>query len=99
MGYEKPDRADSNRRDLYKLGKGLRESTPRQALADFEAPSSRDPLAIIETTLSDRLPSLRPLRGELMAESAFAFLRGTADVSAFDMAHQRAPGIRVQAGG
>jgi uncharacterized protein (DUF2252 family) len=99
MGYEKADRADSNRRELYKLGKGLRESTPRQALADFEAPSSRDPLAIIETTLSDRLPSLRPLRGELMAESAFAFMRGTADVSAFDMAHQRAPGIRAQAGG
>lgn len=96
---EKPDRPESSRRELYKLGKGLRDATPRQSLADFEAAPSRDPLTIIETTLADRLPSLRPLRGQLMSESAFAFLRGTADVSAFDMAHQRTPGIRAQAGG
>ncbi|MGJ0506644.1 MAG: DUF2252 domain-containing protein [Methylocystis sp.] len=99
MANAEAHRIERGRRELYKLGKSLRDGVPRDALADYDPPPSRDPLAIIETTLADRLPSLRPLRRDLMSESAFAFLRGTADVMAFDLVHQRAPGVRAQAGG
>ncbi len=98
---EKMDRRASaqNRREEYKRGKRLRDATPREALADFCQPADRNPLAVIETTLGDRLASLREVRIELMGESSFAFLRGAADVLAFDLAHQRAPGVTAQACG
>jgi hypothetical protein len=93
------DSSAHSRRKDYKRGKRLREATPREALADFCPPADRDPLAVIDTTLGDRLASLRELRLKLMAESPFAFLRGAADVMAFDLAHQRAPGVTAQACG
>ncbi len=93
------DAPAEGRREEYKRGKRLRDATPRDALADFCPPADRDPLAVIETTLADRLASLRGPRIELMAESPFAFLRGAADVMAFDLAHQRATGVTAQACG
>jgi hypothetical protein len=91
--------AAESRREEYKRGKRLRDATPREALADFDPPAGRDPLAVIATTLGGRLASLRGLRVELMAQTPFAFLRGAADVMAFDLAHQRATGVTAQACG
>ncbi|BDV33439.1 DUF2252 domain-containing protein [Methylocystis iwaonis] len=93
------DAAGLGRRDCYKLGKSLREAVPREALADFVPPEIRDPIAIIAETERPRLQSLLPMRRKAMAESAFAFLRGAADVMAFDLASQLAPGVTAQACG
>ncbi|QGM98046.1 DUF2252 domain-containing protein [Methylocystis parvus] len=88
-----------SRRERYAFGKSLREAVPREALADYIAPDDRKPLSIIRETASVRLPSLRPLRRELMMQSPFAFLRGAADVMAFDLSRQLAPGVKAQAAG
>ncbi|WP_457795870.1 DUF2252 domain-containing protein [Methylocystis sp. S23] len=88
-----------NRRERYAFGKSLREAAPREALADYAPPADRAPLAVIRETVGARLKSLRPLRRELMTESPFAFLRGAADVMAFDLSRQIAPGVKAQACG
>ncbi len=94
-----PEAASLGRRDCYKLGKRLRDAIPREALADFAPPPKRDPIALIAETERNRLQSLLPMRRELMRESAFAFLRGAADVMAFDLASQLSPGLTAQACG
>jgi uncharacterized protein (DUF2252 family) len=50
---------------------------PRTSHAAFEPRPGRDPIAILEAQEEDRLPELLPLRHERMAESAFAYYRGT----------------------
>ncbi len=82
----------------YAAGKALRKVVQREALGDF-SPSKRDILSIFAATNAGRLPSLLPLRHQLMSASAFAFLRGAADLMATDLASAPTPGIMVQAGG
>jgi uncharacterized protein (DUF2252 family) len=59
----------------------------------------RDPIAILAAQEMDRLPDLVPLRHERMAESAFAYYRGTPAVMAFDLAATPRSGLLVQASG
>ena len=67
-------------------GKAARKRVPRSAHAAFEPAPDRDPIAILAAQEADRLPELVPLRHERMAESAFAYYRGTPAVMAFDLA-------------
>ena len=80
-------------------GRAARQRVPRISHAAFEPPPDRDPIAILEAQETDRLPDLVPLRHERMAESAFAYYRGTPAVMAFDLAGTPASGIQVQASG
>jgi uncharacterized protein (DUF2252 family) len=80
-------------------GKAARKRVPRASHAAFEARAGRDPIAILEEQEADRLPDLVPLRHERMAESAFAYYRGTPAVMAFDLAGTPSSGIEVQASG
>lgn len=88
-----------SRRERYAFGKSLRDAAPREALADFALPADRDAMGIIRESFSTRMKSLRPLRRELMMGSPFAFLRGAADIMAFDLSRQVAPGAKAQACG
>ena len=67
-------------------GKAARKRVPRASHAAFEPAPGRDPIAILAAQEEDRLPDLVPLRHERMAESAFAYYRGTPAVMAFDLA-------------
>jgi uncharacterized protein (DUF2252 family) len=80
-------------------GKAAREAVPRTLHAAFEPAADRDPIAILEAQEADRLHELVPLRHERMAESAFAYYRGTPAVMAFDLASTPTSGILVQASG
>lgn len=80
-------------------GKSARARTPRPAQATFEPASGRDPIAILDAQEADRLPELLPLRHDRMAESPFAYYRGTPAVMAFDLAGTPTTGIVVQASG
>ena len=81
-------------------GKALRQRVPRSAHAIWTAQAKgRDPVAILSETDRDRIPTLIPIRYARMLQSPFAFLRGSASVMAFDLAHGPATGIRVQACG
>ena len=80
-------------------GKAARKRVPRVSHAAFEPAADRNPIAILEAQEKDRLQDLVPLRHERMAESAFAYYRGTPAVMAFDLASTPRTDIIVQASG
>ena len=80
-------------------GKAARKRVARTSHATYRAVPGRDPIAILEAQEADRLPELVPLRHERMAESAFAYFRGTPAVMAFDLAGTPRSDIPVQASG
>jgi uncharacterized protein (DUF2252 family) len=79
--------------------KAARKRVPRTNHAAFEPRAGRDPLAILAAQEADRLQNLVPLRHARMAESAFAYYRGTPAVMAFDLADAARTDIIVQACG
>ncbi len=85
--------------DRIAEGKAARKRVPRASHATFEPRDGRDPIAILDAQEADRLPELVPLRHERMAESAFAYYRGTPAVMAFDLADTPRTDIMVQASG
>ena len=70
----------SSRLDRFKQGKALRLETPRETHADFSRDLSRDAIAILAESDSDRVPELVPERYARMSVDPFAFLRGAAAV-------------------
>ncbi len=77
-------------------GKAERKRVPRVSQATLELRPDRDPIAILEAQEADRLPDLVPLRHERMAESPFAYYRGTPAVMAMDLADTPRTDIIVQ---
>lgn len=65
-------------------GEAARKTLPRSAQGEYP-PQSRDPIAIIEAQNATRLPHLVPMRNGLMAQSPFAFFRGSAAIMARDL--------------
>src|SRR5262245_49240170 len=80
-------------------GKEARKRVPRASHATFEPAPGRDPIAILAAQEADRLQDLLPLRHTRMAESAFAYYRGTPAVMAFDLSTTPRTDIIVQASG
>ena len=80
-------------------GRRERKRVPRGSHAAFEPRGGRDPIAILESQEADRLTDLLPLRHARMAESPFAYYRGTPAVMAFDLAGTPSTDIVVQASG
>jgi uncharacterized protein (DUF2252 family) len=80
-------------------GKAQRDRIPRSSHAKFEPSLERDPIAILHAQEADRLQDLLPLRHARMAESPFAYYRGTPAVMAFDLAGTPRTDILVQASG
>jgi uncharacterized protein (DUF2252 family) len=78
-------------------GKALRKACPRSSHAEVGlGQSQRDPLGLIEQSNEGRVPKLLPIRFTRMAESAFAFFRGTAILQAHDLQGTPASGVTVQ---
>src|SRR4051812_28136382 len=83
-----------------RLGHDLRDKCKRGSHAAWTpAPGPRDPIAILIEQGKSRLPELLPKRYARMAESPFAFLRGSAAVMAADLAAAPSTGLLVQAAG
>jgi uncharacterized protein (DUF2252 family) len=80
-------------------GKAARKAVPRASQATFEPATGRDPIAILERQETTRLEHLLPLRHARMAESEFAYYRGTPAVMAFDLSTTPRTDILVQASG
>jgi len=77
----------------------VRKRVPRATHGAFEPRAGRDPIAILARQEEDRLQELVPLRHARMAESPFAYYRGTPAVMAFDLATTPRSDIIVQASG
>src|SRR4051812_30940484 len=80
-------------------GRAARQNAPRSSHGALDLPPGRDPIAILAAQEADRLPELVPLRHARMAESAFAYYRGTPAVMAGDLSTTPRSGIIVQASG
>jgi len=92
----KPD-TPTSRQERFALGKELRKTCPRSSHGETGlGKGKRDPLKLIESSNGGRVEHLLPVRFGRMAESAFAFFRGTANLQAHDLAKAPSSGIQVQ---
>ena len=81
-------------------GKALRDSTPRAAHGGWKPPTGRrDPIELLQESNEGRMLELIPIRFGRMAQSPFAFYRGSAAVMTADLASTPTTGLRVQACG
>ncbi len=78
-------------------GRALRAVATRRSHATWAAPSDRvDPVDTLLASNAARMPELVPIRIGRMLESPFAFLRGSAEVMAGDLATTPRTGSMVQ---
>ena len=85
----------------HEAGKALRLKCPRTSHSEvvLGQGDKRDVVELIDAQNKDRLQNLVPIRHGRMAQSAFAYFRGTAGVQAYDLAGTPTSGIVVQACG
>ncbi|MEA5534849.1 DUF2252 domain-containing protein [Crocosphaera sp. XPORK-15E] len=77
-------------------GKSLRLKTPREAHSHWQPALNRpDPIDLILATNEGRQDHLIPIRMGRMSASPFTFMRGTAAIMAWDLAHTPVSGIQV----
>lgn len=82
------------RRERFELGKALRKDVPRRSLGEWSPPDSRpDPVDLITASHAGRREDLVRVRVARMMSSPYGFLRGSAVVMAWDVAHLPATGI------
>ncbi len=78
-------------------GKQLRETVPRSSHAVWAPPTDRrDPIEVLIESNRGRVEDLVPLRYARMRVSPFTFLRGSAQVMAFDLASGPSTGLEVR---
>jgi len=89
------------REQRLEAGKALRGECPRESHGKIVLGQGdkRDVVKLIQAQNEDRLENLIPIRHGRMAQSAFAFFRGTAGIQAYDLAKTPTSGINVQACG
>lgn len=89
-----------SRRELYELGRSLRDKCPRKDHAVWSVPADRpDPVELLEESSKGRIAHLLPVRYGRMIRSPFTWYRGAALHMAADLAGTPATGLRVQACG
>jgi uncharacterized protein (DUF2252 family) len=85
------------RAQRYERGRALRGACPRSDHATWNPrDGSTDVLALIEESNVGRIAGLIPVRYGRMAQSPFAFFRGSAIVQARDLAGSPVSGVSVQ---
>jgi uncharacterized protein (DUF2252 family) len=90
----------SGRAERIAQGQALRQTCSRSSHATWPAPANRpSPLDLLEHSHESRLPELAAVRWGRMVASPFAFLRGSAMVMAWDLAHLPHGEVYVQACG
>jgi uncharacterized protein (DUF2252 family) len=79
------------------LGKSQRITVPREAHGEWASASTdRDPIAVLTAGTDDLLTDLLPIRWARMAESPFAFYRGSAAIMAGDLGAGQSSDLTVQ---
>jgi uncharacterized protein (DUF2252 family) len=86
-----------SRDSRYEAGKALRRRVTRSSHAVWSPPRNRpDIIDLLEASDPSREPQLLPIRYGRMSISPFAYLRGSADVMARDLAATPVTGLRAQ---
>jgi len=87
----------ATRKERIREGKALRQKVPRSSHGAWRpGPDRPDPIGLLEAQDTGRLEYLLPIKYGRMAESPFAFLRGSAAVMAADLASTPVTGLQVQ---
>jgi uncharacterized protein (DUF2252 family) len=95
--YAQDDIYMVTREERCERGRALRAQCPRSNQAAWNArDDSVDPLTLIEASNAGRIPGLIPVRYRRMAQSPFAFFRGSAIVQARDLLTAPVSGPHVQ---
>jgi uncharacterized protein (DUF2252 family) len=89
------------RKDRYEAGRAMRVKCPREAHAEFtvDRKGRHNPIDLIVASSEGRIHSLLPIRYGRMLASPFTFFRGSAVISAYDLAATATTGYAVQACG
>jgi uncharacterized protein (DUF2252 family) len=83
--------------DRAARGKAARAGAPRNSHAGFQPAANRpDPVSLLESQATSRVPELLPIRYGRMLASPFAFFRGAALLMASDLAATPVSGLTVQ---
>lgn len=86
-----------SRKDAEKFGHSQRRHLSRSDLGKFDAGKRNfDPVSIIKDSCRNRVPDLLPIKFKLMADSMFAFYRGTVEIMAADLAAEKHTQIEAQ---
>src|ERR1017187_3209793 len=85
-----------SRADRAARGKDARAAAPLDSHAEFQPDGSRDPVGLLLSQATSRVPELVPIRHGRMLVSPFTFYRGAALPMAADLATTPASGLRVQ---
>jgi uncharacterized protein (DUF2252 family) len=95
------EQAVLDKNECRAAGKAKRTTCPRESHGDtgISGGGKRDVVAIGQASDKDRLKNLIPIRNGRMAQSPFAFFRGSAALQAFDLSKTPQSGIEVQACG
>jgi len=94
------ERAYRTAEERRAAGRALRDAVPRADHGRWKPPKDRkDPIELLQESNEGRIPELIPIRFGRMAQSPFAFYRGSAAIMAADLASAPASGLRVQACG
>jgi uncharacterized protein (DUF2252 family) len=87
----------TSRAERYAAGKALRSKVPRSSHGEWVPnPERPDPISLLEESNKTRLEQLVPIRYGRMSMSPFAFLRGSANIMASDLAKTPISGIQAQ---
>jgi uncharacterized protein (DUF2252 family) len=82
------------------IGRAARSARPRTSLGEYSpTPDRSDPVQVLAAQEQQRVTDLLPVRHARMAQSPFAFLRGSAAVMVADQAASPSTGLLVQACG
>ncbi len=96
-GKTPPKVAHLTRAERAGKGKAARAVAPLASHADFDPNRDRpDPIALIESQATSRVPELVPIRYGRMVTTPFAFYRGAALVMASDLSRTPSPGLNTQ---
>jgi len=78
------------------VGKEARQRLPLDAHAEFMTTDRADPIRLLESQATTRVPELVPIRYGRMVASPFAFYRGGALIMATDLSRTPNSGLQVQ---
>src|SRR3954453_2211896 len=97
MGVTVDGYAGRTRAELKRIGQEVRKKCPRSSHMFWDPPDDRpDPVALLESSNSSRLPDLVPVRNGRMLRSPFTFYRGAPLMMASDLTRTPSTGIRLQ---
>ena len=92
-----PRVAHLTRAERAAKGKAARTVASLTSHADFDPNGDRpDPIALLESQATSRVPELVPIRYGRMVTTPFAFYRGAALVMASDLSRTPSPGLSTQ---